>query len=291
MATDCYSMVRGSVARFTLLDHRGNPVIGPSSVITTKGITTVAVNEIIESRATALMRTPYDDPRVITRERTNTIGFSADIALCGVDPDLIHMLTGQSRVTNALGDVVGNDAELRSRVVNFSMEVWSKLTQPVDGYSFGYTVFPRIRGGRVSGFSFKNGAIDFAVTGSRTYKNNKWGYGPYDLFWDGGTWNCATPPVMVDLGFGVGPFGSMPFGDSSSGVLRVDYPRQARPVSKNLHWRNMLVAQVPEVAPGAQPLSDVIDNFFSAPGSQTPDILDGGTSASTSSDVVDGGTS
>lgn len=282
-------MVRGGVARFTLLDRFGTPVQGDSSVIVTKGLSQVMINEISDSRGNDLRRSDFDKPRVLLRGKTNTIAYSADISLVGVDPDLLWMLTGQPRVENAAGDVVGNDATLRLPVSNFSMEIWTRLAVPVDGYRYGYTLFPRMRGGRVSGFAFSGGAVNFRVTGSRTARNARWGFGPFDLRWDGDAWSCLTDtPSTTLLGFGAGSFGMMPFGDSEMGS-RVEYTRLGSEVSRNVHWKNFLLSQAPQPQCGAQPLYDVIDNFFADPASQTVDVLDGGTSGSTSDDVVDGG--
>lgn len=285
MSTQCYAMVRGSVARFTLLDHRGAPVAGPDSVVVTKGVAQVALTEVTEAQASTLHRSDYDRPRVLLRGKTQTIGYGAEIKLLGVDPDLIYLLSGQSKVLNALGDVVGNDQKTRTPTVNFAMEIWSRLAAPVDGYNFGYTLFPRLRGGRLGGFSYGNSAVSFTVTGARTYRNAKWGYGPFDLTWNGLGWDltpwdttpwddasslfssCANP-TAVDPGFGVGGFGEMSFGG--------DPPDQARlvsPVSRNLHWRNFLVATAPAPVCGAQGLFDAID---------------GGSATLTSSDVLDG---
>lgn len=265
MATQCYAMVRGSVARFTLLDRRGAPVEGETSVVTTKGIAQVQINEATTDQSLDLMRDEEDRPRVLLRGKTETTGYTADISLAGVDPDLIWMLTGQPRVTNAAGDVVGNDATLKLPVRHFAMEVWSRLTSPVNGYLYGYTLFPRLGGGVLGGFAFSNGAVSFSINEARSRRVSKWGFGPYTLRWDGESWH---------------PCGLVPIDES------VMYNRMGKAVGSHTHWRTFLVDSAPVPQCGAQPLYDVIDNGFAD--HTSTDVVDG-QFVITSSDIIDGG--
>lgn len=276
MTTNCYAMVRGSAARFTLLDQRGAPIQGSRSVVTTKGISKVSINESVDTQPTELMRNEVDSPRVLFRSKVNTVGYTAALDLIGVDPDLISFLTGQPVVANSAGDLVGNDALLHLPVVNFAMEIWSKLAQPVNGYTHGYTLFPRLRGGRVSGFAFSNSAVSFSVTGARTYRMSRWGLGPHALRWTGGGWDML-PWDTERWDEGAVNCGARPPGD---------FDRLPQEVGNNLHWKNFLVDYVPMVQCGAQPLSDVIDNGSATnPGT---DVIDG-QFVVTSRDMISGG--
>lgn len=269
MTTQCYAMVRGRVARFTLLDRRGTPIQGPASVVVTKGIATVEINESVETESDELLRNETDDPRIMLRGKNHPLGFLANIRLTKVDPDLISMLTNQSAVLNASGDAVGNDVNTRRITANFAMEVWTKLDRSCgEGYQFGYTLFPRLRGGRLGGFSFENGAVTFTITGARTARMSKWGLGPYSLRRDGGGWN-------------VGPWDVLGWDESAM------HERLGTPVGSHLHWRTMLLDRAPEPTCGAQPLYDVIDGGTAAV--TTPDIIDGGTAPFTTPDIIDGG--
>lgn len=279
MTTKCYAMVRGSVARFTLLDTRGKPVQGESSVVVTKGISEVRINEITETQSTDLVRNETDDPRLLMHGREQTLRFQTDINLLGVDPDLLWMLTGQPVVENAAGDVVGNDVVLRLPVRSFAMEVWSKLAQPVDGYTHGYTVFPRMRGGRIGGFGFGGGAVSFSINDARTTRASRWGYGPYSLRWNGGGWD-------------INPWDTDPWDEAASRcAINADpntsmHQRLGTPVGRNLHWRMFLVDWAPTSSCGAQALYDVVDNGDAA--HTSTDVVDG-EFVVTSSDIIDGG--
>lgn len=102
--------------------------------------------------------------------------------------------------------VVGFDSDTKRAPAAFALEVWSKLaggsgcsTPPLgfdegpfsetpfgspytgDLPQYGYTLFPFLKGGRLSGFSFKNGLVSFNLRGAQTRKVARWGVGPYDL--------------------------------------------------------------------------------------------------------------
>lgn len=165
-------------------------------------------------------------------------------------------------------DVVGFDA-VRLPAKAFAMEVWSKLDQPCSstGYGFGdgpfgegpfggprsqrygYTVFPFLKGGTLSGFQFSNGLVSFNLIGAQTRRGPKWGYGPYDL--------------------------------------EGSYARLNTKVSRTTAWRTFTTTALPPVERcGIQTLRDVLDNGTAAdPGTDTID----GQFVVTSSDIIEGG--
>jgi hypothetical protein len=192
MPTKCYAQVRGSVIRVTRLDACGIPDPGESAVVVSKRISTVTIDEVTEDGTNIRERNFGDELCIVDDAFTQILGYTADVALCGVDPDLISVFTGQPVVTNAAGDVVGFDAttgiDLDS--FGFSLEVWSRIAgSACDASGFrpwGYTVFPFLKGGRVGGFSFENGAVQFTISGAQTRDGNGWGVGPFDVDRDEG---------------------------------------------------------------------------------------------------------
>lgn len=249
MTTHPYQQVRGRVARFTLLDRTGVPVIGPRSVVTTAGIVDARIAELTSGSGREAIRSDHEKRRLLLREKTEVTRYSVDLSLLGTDPDLIEMLTGQPAVLNASGVRVGNDAIATEHPVDYAMEVWSKLARPVNGYQFGYTLFPRLRGGRVQGFSYEGGnSVSFSVTGAKSFRYSGWGTDPHvgagwdDKGWDVGWWDTAP----ASLGWDRTPWDMFDWDNEP-----VDY---LTPVTKNLHWRNRLVDFAPFAIPGAQPL-------------------------------------
>lgn len=187
MTTKCYAQVRGSVIRVTRLDSCGIPDPGASAVVVSKRISTVSIDEVTEEGTNVRERNFADELCIVDDAFTQIIGYTADINLCGVDPDLVSLLTGQPVVTNAAGDIVGFDAttDIDLDSFGFSLEVWSRIAGSacdVSGFRpWGYTVFPFLKGGRVGGFSFENGAVQFTISGAQTRDGNGWGVGPFDV--------------------------------------------------------------------------------------------------------------
>lgn len=187
MTTKCYAQVRGSVIRVTRLDACGNPDPGASAVVVSKRVSTITIDEVTDSGNSITERNFADEICVYDPAFEQPLGYTGNIELCGVDPDLISLMTGQPVVTNAAGDVVGFDANTGIDLDSFgyAIEVWSRIAggacDPSGNRPWGYTVFPFFKGGRLGGFSFENGSVKFTIQGAQTRDGNGWGVGPYDV--------------------------------------------------------------------------------------------------------------
>lgn len=175
-------------------------------------------------------------------------------------------------------EVVGFDADTRIPVASFALEVWSKLDQaasrvPVPGFGegsfgemafgslsncesrrWGYTLFPRLMGGYISGFQFANKTVSFTLKGAQTRRAPRWGVGPHDI---------------------EGP-----------------YQRLIEPVSRNTSWRTLITSGAPPTQiDGTQKFIDALDNGTAAdplPGPDVPVTVDSG-GATTDAFIIDGG--
>ena len=230
MSTECFAQVRGSVIRVTRLDACGVPIPGASAVVVSKRISSVTIDEVTEEGTNIRERNFGDELCVVDDSYTSIIGYTAAVALCGVDPDLITLMTGQPVVRNAIGDVVGFDAKTSVDLSSFgfAVEIWSKIAgQACDASGnrkWGYTPFPFLKGGRLGGFSFENGAVQFTVSGAQTRDGNQWGVGPFDVDRD----ENGLPAPMFE------------------------------PLDPDAHWRNIVVTlDPPEASCGAFALASV----------------------------------
>lgn len=187
MATKHYAQVRGSVIRVTRLDSCGNPDPGASAVVVSKRVSTVTVDEVTEDGTNIRERNFADELCIVDDSKTQIIGYTVDAALCGVDPELVNLMTGQPVVENADGDIVGFDitSDIDLDGFGFAIEIWSRIAGTACDASgnrpWGYTVFPFLKGGRLGGFSFENGAVQFNIAGAQTRDGNGWGVGPFDV--------------------------------------------------------------------------------------------------------------
>jgi hypothetical protein len=201
--TKCYAQVRGSVIRVTRLDSCGNPDPGASAVVVSKRISTVTIDEVTDDGTNIRERNFGDELCIVDDAFAQIIGYTADIALCGVDPGLVGLLTGQPVVLNAAGEIAGFDAttEVDLDSFGFSLEVWSRIAGGACDASgnrpWGYTVLPFLKGGRIGGFAFENGPVKFTIAGAQTRDGNGWGVGPFDVDRDVSN---APSPLNTALG-------------------------------------------------------------------------------------------
>lgn len=270
---ECYSMVRGSAIRVTELGSRGQ-TLNPVRYGVSKSVVKVAINEVALEGANEMLSTPEDERRLRFVKSTQTIRYTADIEFLRVDPGILSLVTGVPMVHGAsLGfgetpfgewpfggavtsDVIGFDSVPRLAPTAFSLEVWSKLTGShcVGEPRWGYTLFPFLKGGRLTGFKFHNGLVSFNLIGAQTRRMPRWGVGPHDI---------------------EGPF-----------------ERLITPVSRNTSWRSFVTQGAPPVEfCGIQELTDVLDNGTAA--NPMPDpaaalFVDSG-GVETSAFIIDGG--
>lgn len=192
MATKCFSQVRGRVVRVTRLDACGEPVPGQFAVAVSNRISSVALEEVTEEGNNVRERNFADELFIKDDGYASTLGYGATINLLGVDPDLIAIFTDQRVVKNALGHVVGfaGNTSINLDDFAFALEIWTKLgdsvCDPSGNRQWGYTPFPYLKGGRLGGFTFENGAVSFTINGAQTRDGNRWGVGPYDVDLDAG---------------------------------------------------------------------------------------------------------
>jgi len=187
------SFLRGKRIRATLLDGAGRPVIGDSSVVTSKGFTTIGMTTNVED-GEAISQTNANGESCILETAVSTFtGIGVEIEFCGVDFSLFTLLTGQELVLNEDGVAVGIDelTGIDLGDVNVALEMWmgaSSDATPAAGSQgfFGYIILPRLGGGTISDVSIENGAINLSITGMTTKDNNLWGAGPYNVDLVGG---------------------------------------------------------------------------------------------------------
>ena len=201
MATKCVSLVRGRVARFTRLDNCGRLVYGPNSVVTTKGIVTVAYTVVVDEGEEINVKNFADETCLREPARPQFQGLTAEITFCQVDPELFAMATGQRVLYNAFGDAVGfsQDTKVIPADSAFALEVWSGASTggvcPEGGQGeYGYFLLPFIQGGTIGDLTIENAEVTFTVTNVATRDGNQWGVGPYNVELDA----LSAPGPLVD---------------------------------------------------------------------------------------------
>lgn len=187
MANRSFPLIRGRVIRVTRLDGCGEPVLGPDSVVVSEGVITINLTAQNEAGETISITNAAGKVCILDEPAPKFTGWAVEVALCGVNPALVNLLTGQPVVVDADGNVVGFDMESDIDVSGsgFALEMWSNVPsavcEPGSGVSYGYFLVAFLKGGSLGDFSWANAAINFTVTGARSKNGSPWAAGPYDV--------------------------------------------------------------------------------------------------------------
>lgn len=188
-----FSLIRGRALRVTRLDGCGNPVPGPDSVVVTKGFISVGLTSNTEAGEAISVTNANGDVCISDTPPPKFVNFGIVITLCGVDPNLVNLLTGQPIVYDgattpeAVGFRVNSGIDLDSS--GFAIEMWSGVPAdtcvPGQGQNYGYMLLPFVKGGVLGDLTIENGPVNFTVTGAQSKDGAAWGVGPWDVVLDG----------------------------------------------------------------------------------------------------------
>lgn len=236
---ECFSMIRGRALRATRLDSCGSPIQDSSSVVVTKGFISVALTADTQEGDQFSLQNANGEVLVADVAAPTILGYGVEVHLCGVNPDLISLLTGQPVVADGDGVSVGFRANSDIDAVDFALELWSEVPSAMceaGVKTYGYLLLPFISSGVIGDFTVENAAVNFSITGAHTREGSNWRRGPYDvvLGGDGQATQLTTPidagdhlhvqmtrvpppdpacdPISFESGFGLGGFGITPFG-------------------------------------------------------------------------------
>jgi len=215
--TKCLSPVKGRRLRVTRLDSCGRPVFGEDSQAVSKGFVTVSFTANTTESDEINVTNAAGEVCIYEASVQQLVGYGIEIQFCGVDPDLLSIVTGQPVVLGWDGStVIGFDVDTQIELsqVNWGFELWmgaptgnACATEGAQG-SFGYLLLPFLSGGILGDFTVENAAVTFTVTGASTKEGNGWGVGPYNDIMLGN----QTPTPLP---------GPMPTPVSSSTALRL----------------------------------------------------------------------
>lgn len=195
--TQNFSLVRGRVLRVTRLDGCGRTVLGPDSVVTSTGFISVALTANQNEGEPISQTNANGDLCILDEPAPKFLNYGVAVNFCGVNPDLIRLMTGQEMVMSAGGTPEGVGFRVNSKVdlslSGFALEMWSNV--PVGACdesgetSYGYFLLPFVKGGVLGDFTIENAAVNFTLTGASTKDGNEWGAGPFSV-----TRNASSVP-------------------------------------------------------------------------------------------------
>lgn len=188
MQSQRVSFLRGKRMRATLLNSASQPLVGESSVVTTKGFITLAMTSNTEE-GEAINVVNAGGESCVTEAATPTWnGVAVEAEFCDVDFALFEILTGQEVVLDADGNAIGitESTDIDMTDVKFALEVWLGATSsaaPSTGSQgrYGYVLLPNLAGGVIGDITVENAAITFTISGMQTRNGAAWGAGPHNV--------------------------------------------------------------------------------------------------------------
>lgn len=202
MTEQTFSLVRGRRLRATRLDGCGAVSLGPDSQLTTKGFISVALTANTEEGETITVTNAAGEICILDEPAPKFTGYGIEVQFCGVDPQLISLMTGQPVVVDGSDVVVGFqiNSDVTADDSGFALELWSSVpvgTCDESGdVSYGYFLVPFVKGGTLGDFTVENGAVNFTLSGASSKDGNEWGVGPYDVVADD---TGVASPLLVAL--------------------------------------------------------------------------------------------
>lgn len=202
----CFSPIRGRAMRVTRLDRCGRPETGPNVAIETDAFVEITMTSRV-TEGEEITVTKANGKKCVSDKGVSTWdGWTVSVQLCGVNPYLFEMMTGQPVILDAEGVAVGfklrDNVDLDKNAVAF--EVWNDIpgdTCDVVGAegSWAYSLLPFLKGGVLADRTINNGAVDFTIQNMETKKGSSWGVGPYDVTLDAGG---SPGPLLADQAIG-----------------------------------------------------------------------------------------
>lgn len=125
MATKILRSIKGRVVRLTRLDVCGFPVVGPASVVVSKGFITVTLTEEVEDGEEISQKNAWGEYEIQEKDDDILKWVTTAIEFSEVHPDVMEIVGGATPVIhdgNTVGWTRGPNAAKRA----FAVEVWTK---------------------------------------------------------------------------------------------------------------------------------------------------------------------
>jgi hypothetical protein len=186
-ASKCFSLVRGRAMRVTRLDGCGQRVLGPDSQVTSDGFISIALTANTDEGETISVTNAAGNVCILDEPCPKFTGYGVEVEFCGVDPDLIQLMTGQPSVHDAMGAATGFRVNTAVDACDsgFAIEVWSNVPAAAcdasGGAAYGYFLIPFVKGGVIGDFTIGNDAVNFTMTGANSKDGSGWGVGSDDV--------------------------------------------------------------------------------------------------------------
>ena len=198
-ATQCYQTIRGQAMRLTAVDACGVPIIGAKSVVTSDGFISIKYTLNYEDGEDTSQKNAAGKLCAVDKAPDVLKDISAELTLCGVDPDMVYLTTGQGVVVDHAGNTVGVSIGDVDDDAFFALEVWTDIIGAGcagGGRSWGYFLLPFFSAAKIGDITIEEKKADFTLSAT-TRRGNGWGTGPYNVVLHAGV--DPAPPAAGKL--------------------------------------------------------------------------------------------
>lgn len=202
--THCPAPIRGTRLRLTRLDTCGVPIVGTSSVITTKGFISVKLTPQYETGTETILRNAGGEIALSDKAPDILKWWDVELAMVGVNPDALEMLAGYEIIIDNATDTVGVYYGEDIQTAGTAVEVWTDIAGAgacAGGVArYGYLLAPFTTGYKVtSEVTIQNEAVNATLVGL-TKRNAQWGKGPHDdVTMNGPVVTQVAGPLITDF--------------------------------------------------------------------------------------------
>jgi hypothetical protein len=169
----------GKKLRLTRLGAGLAPVIGSATTGVTDGFVTVKVTPVYDDGENIQLKNADGKFCINEKGEIDLAGADLEIAFCGLNPDYVALITGQSAVLDYDGAATGIRLQGGVTSANFGLEVWTGVAG-MNGLAWGYLLLPALGNAKVGEILVQNGAVNLTIT-CTAKENPGWGVGPYNV--------------------------------------------------------------------------------------------------------------
>ena len=185
MPTHTFTPVLGKRFRLVSLDACGR--VTPESVyFVGDGFVSVTLSSETEEGSEILQKKFNGALCVNERQSDSFKRFTLEAEFCGVNPDVLSIMTNAEPYEDAAGDVAGFTVPEGSIDKAFALEIWTGLSGQACGEgqeeASGYLLLPFLQAGVLGDIEMGGeDAVTFSMTGAYTKGGNTWGVGPFNV--------------------------------------------------------------------------------------------------------------
>lgn len=203
MSTKCFKPIFGKRIRISKMNSCCQAVTGGSCAeVVTDGFISLALSSEVEDGAEVITKKADGSLCVNVKAPDAFKRFTLEIEFCGVDPDLLGIVTNMNPYTDWNGNITGATAFEGIVDDKFGLEVWTGLAGEACptgvAEASGYVVLPCVNAGVLGDIKIDGeNAVSFTMKGAYTVSGNAWGTGLHNVLLNASGQAAKLPTALM----------------------------------------------------------------------------------------------